>query len=264
MQIINFWNKLNLFSNKVNCLFIAFLFVGLSFSSGNLYAQKKRKSANAALHSMNLPHYDKKWLHYGFLIGVHTSSHRIKYSESFSKDAFKEVQAIESVFKPGFSLGFIGNFRIAEFLDLRLTPKVSFDEYELRYTYVNQSTSGVPDPFKTEVDRLENTMVELPILLRYNSRRRGNFRMYLIGGITPAIEASGKKDQDVIFETKNIDLKLEFGFGSEIYYPLGKFAPEIRFSYGLINMLGDNEERPIVDGIESMRTKSVSLYFQFQ
>ena len=261
MQTINFWNKLNIFSNKISLFFVAFLLITLSHNHS--FGQRKRKSANAGIHNMNLPHYDKKWLHYGFLIGVHTSAYQIEHSEKFSSDAFKEVQSIEGVWKPGFSLGFIGNFRLAEFLDFRLTPKVSFQEYELKYTYTSPN-SDVPSPFKTKVDRIENTMVELPILLRYNSQRRGNHRMYIIGGITPGIEASGKKDKDIIFETKNVNLKLEFGFGSEIYYPLGKFAPEIRFSYGLINMMGGNDERPISDGIESLRTKSVSLYFQFQ
>ena len=48
-------------------------------------------------------------------------------------------------------------------------------------------------PFRMRI--VENTMVEFPILLKYKSERRGNIRMYMIGGVKPGIEASGKKDK---------------------------------------------------------------------
>ena len=39
---------------------------------------------------------------------------------------------------------------------------------------------------------MESTGVEFPVLFKYKSQRRNNLRMYLIGGITPIIEAAGK------------------------------------------------------------------------
>ena len=54
--------------------------------------------------------------------------------------------------------------------------------------------------------------------------------MYMIGGVKPGIEASGKKDKTKAeLEIKGTNLSLEAGFGFDLYYPLFKFSPEIRF-----------------------------------
>lgn len=159
--------------------------------------------------------------------------------------------------RPGFKLGFIVNFKLAQFLDLRITPTVSFAEYILEYNFVggNQFTELV-----------ESTGVEFPVLFKYKSQRRNNLRMYLVGGITPIIEAAGKSslEEDLSrLQIEKFNANLELGFGLDMYYPLFKFSPEVRFAYGLVNVLSSHENAKSV-GIEELHTKTLSFYFHFQ
>ena len=131
------------------------------------------------------PNYDNQRLFtYGFSIGFHNSNFVLDYSQDFV-DKLDSVHSIIPQTSLGFSLGFIVNLRAAEYLDLRITPKVGFYEYNLEYNYLNAEP-------RTEVE--ESTVVELPILAKYKSVRRQNSRMYIVGGLTPGFEASGTSD----------------------------------------------------------------------
>jgi len=54
----------------------------------------------------------------------------------------------------------------------------------------------------------------------------------------------------------------DFGFGFDLYYPLFKFSPEIRFSFGLLDVVGSNND--FTAGIKELKSKTVSIYFHFQ
>jgi hypothetical protein len=207
--------------------------------------------------SRNNPNYDNRKLTYGFLIGIHSSTFKVKYSDQFVSQQFDSVHSVIPGWSGGFSLGFIVNYRLDDQLDIRLTPKVGFYENKVSYLYTDKTPR--------EDLLLESTMVEFPILLKYKSQRRGNIRMYMIGGVTPAIEASGKKNgkNGESLEITNSNLSLEGGFGFDLYYPLFKFSPEIRFSHGLFNIL-DNKNNVYGQPLKSVTTNTVTVYFLFQ
>lgn len=204
----------------------------------------------------NNPNYDDRKLTYGFLIGLHTTSYQLKYSDKFVTPEFDTVHSVVPDWKPGFALGFIVNYRLTEFLDIRLTPTVGFYENKVTYYFT--------DDTKTTEQNIASTMVEFPVLLKYKSERRGNIRMYMIGGVKPAIEASGKKDvEETALEIKSSNLSLEAGFGFDLYYPLFKFSPEIRFSRGIVNMLGNDTNR-YGQPLQRVNTNTLTIYFLFQ
>lgn len=206
----------------------------------------------------NNPNYDDRKMSYGFLIGLHTTAYQIRYSDLFVTQAFDTVYAVEPEWSPGFSLGFIVNYRLADQLDLRTTPKFAFYEHSLRYRYTDET--------QTRRQLVETSMVELPILLKYKSERRGNVRMYMIGGIKPALEASGRKDVESLnesLEVKRANLHLDVGFGFDLYYPLFKFSPEIRFSRGMVNIL-DNTTNLYGQPLQRINTNTITVYLLFQ
>jgi hypothetical protein len=247
MQTINIWHKLHLYSKKI--VLFAVLFFCMSMT---LHAQHYKWAKR------NNPNYDERRLTYGFLIGLHTSAYRIKYSDKFVTPQFDTLYAVEPTWSPGFSLGFIVNYKLGDFFDLRLTPKVAFYEHRLRYVYTDEP--------KSHEELVETTMVEFPILLKYKSERRGNIRMYMVGGIKPAIEASGKKKLEnvtSVLEVKGSNLSADFGFGFDLYYPLFKFSPEIRFSKGLMDVL-DNRKNPFGQPLDRVSTNMITVYFLFQ
>ncbi len=245
MDIAHIWDQFALHRNKIG--FILFLLVLPFASHGQLFQWAR----------MHNPRYDDRKISYGFMIGVHTSSYQVNYSDQFVTPKLDTVHSVVGIFSPGFSLGFLVNLHVNEFLDLRVMPKAGFYSHKLMYFYTNGTTTQ---------QFVETTMVEFPLLLKYKSMRRGNVRMYMVGGFTPGIEASGKND--IQSSTDNLainklNLSLEGGMGFDFYFPLFKFSQEIRFSRGLVNMLASDPSVYNIP-IKRLNTNTISVYFIFQ
>ncbi|MEQ9413756.1 MAG: outer membrane beta-barrel protein [Cyclobacteriaceae bacterium] len=203
------------------------------------------------------PNYDERKISYGFMIGIHTSAYQVKYSDKFVTQSFDTVHSVLTPFAPGFSLGFLVNLRLNSDLDLRIMPKAGFYDHQLEYSYTDESSQS---------QLTETTMFELPILLKYKSMRRGNVRMYMVGGITPSIETSGKNDIQSTTEAldiKQANLSLDAGIGFDFYFPLFKFSQEIRFSRGIANLLGPDPSA-FKEPLNRVNTNTISVYFIFQ
>jgi len=216
------------------------------------------------------PNYDiRKTITYGFSIGFHNSMFVRNYSASIvdwpdsvylSNPDLIPLDSVHSIIPKwsiGFSLGFIINARLNEFWDARITPKVGFYEYKLEYNYLNADQ---------RIETEESTVVELPVLFKYKSARRKNTRMYFVGGLTPGFEASGTSDLEenaALLQIERFNLSLEFGIGLDIYYPLFKFSPELRFSKGIVNLLSD-KPNDLSAGLDRLSTNVVAFYFHFQ
>lgn len=259
----NIWHFINIYGKKVTFLFI-FLII-----SASAVAQIKNKGKE-----INNPNYDNRFISYGFLLGIHTSNYKLEYSDAFANPespVSKEygLESIHSVlpkWTTGFTLGFIVNFKFFDLMDARLTPQVTFYEHHLDYRYVINRNSGSPgNPIQVE-QVIESTLVEFPVLVKFKSERRGNTRAYLIGGLKPAIEVSGKnqiESGNEILDVREGNISIEMGFGLDIYFPLFKFSPEIRYSRGITNM-----HRPLNNefsaSLSELNTNTITLYLLFQ
>ena len=224
MYVLNFRHQLSVHWNKIIPVLI--LVSGLC---GRSYAQEGLNFGK-----INLSAYDEKWLHYGFLIGAHTSNFRVNYNEAFTTADFDSLHSVITPGTVGFKLGFIVDIALYQFLSLRASPTVGFYENNLKFRFSDGTTLR---------ELKDATLVELPILLKYKSVRRRNNRMYILAGLSPVIEASGSKDENDIrerLETKNFNVNLELGFGTDIFYQYFKFAIELRYSRGLRNLLENN------------------------
>ena len=246
MYTTHIWGKFNLCRSKV--ALIIFVTVLPLF---NCLGQRQV--------GVNNPNNDNRFISYGFLIGLHTTTYQLKYSDQFTSRELDNIYSISPKWSPGFSLGFIVNLKLADFLDFRVLPKVAFYEHELEYRFLDDT------PTKQEL--VETTVVEFPIVFKYKSERRGNNRMYFVGGVKPGFEASGNNDLEAVGDDNlpinEFNFSAELGFGLDIYYPLFKFSPEIRFSKGLANMLG-SDVNELSAGIDRLSTNTVTLYLLFQ
>lgn len=243
MHSTHIWDLLHLHSNKISKCLLLLMLIPLS-------------SMGQGAFQYNLPFSDAKQLHYGFSIGLHNSSLQLKYSDKFVSQEMDSVHSIMPGKSFGFSLGFITDLRIADQFNIRVLPKVSFYEFPVDYNY----TDG-----RIDKQLIEATFVEIPVLFKYKSERHKNFRVYFIGGVAPGLEVSGKKrkeQSDNRLLTNDFNVNMELGFGIDMYYPLFKFSPEIRFSKGLLNLLKE-DEYGYSDGIESLKMNVVTLYIQF-
>lgn len=245
MHTSYFWNMFDLHSRKIIFL-ILLLAAGFNKVSAQEYTQ------------INLPYSDERWLHYGFSIGVHSSSFKLNYSDTFV-ESLDSVQSIMPMNSFGFTLGMIADFKLHEQFNLRVLPRFSFSEFKTEFTFIGDTSNF------SSVENIEATFIEIPIMIKYKSQRHKNFRMYMVAGVVPGFEMSGKKRKERS-ENKLLiagsNLSIEVGFGVDMYYPLFKFSPEIRYSRGLVNVLKE-DEYGYSEGIDRLSTHSISLFFQF-
>ena len=262
MQTSYFWNKLHLYRNKIiglNLLLVLLLACGSAYAQAptvtNSYGEKKRTSQSRE----NLIGYDERLFTYGFTLGTHTSSLRIKFSEEFTSSRFDSVANIVAPNGFGFSIGFLANLRAAQYLDVRVMPKVGFYQYSVDLQDANAET---PDRNYFA----DFTTIDLPLMVKFKSQRRKNFRMFYVAGVTPTIDVTGKKQRQENSEDglrlTGDNLSMEVGFGTDIYFPLFKFSPEIRYSYGLVDVL-QNNQNDVGMAFQRLNTQGISLYLIF-
>lgn len=220
-----------------------------------LMAAQEAQSQGIGYRRKHLEYYDDKPIHYGILFAVPFTRFNIKHSNDFAtKDT---AFVIQSPTNAAFRMGFTVNAYLNEHFDLRTTPAVSLYERHVKFSYPNGTE---------RTEKRESTWIEVPLLLKYKSVRRVNSRMYMIAGVTLGIETNVKRNRGggaTALNTKSSDFSIDYGIGYEQFFEFFKFAPELRFSHGLTNMLvpGTNS---VANGISRMRTHTVTLYLNFE
>ncbi|HWV33486.1 MAG TPA: porin family protein [Dyadobacter sp.] len=220
-----------------------------------LMAAQEAQSQGIGYRRKHLEYYDDKPIHYGILFAVPFTRFNIKHSNDFAtKDT---AFVIQSPTNAAFRMGFTINAYLNEHFDLRTTPAVSLYERHVKFSYPNGTE---------RTEKRESTWIEVPLLLKYKSVRRVNSRMYMIAGVTLGIETNVKRNRGggaTALNTKSSDFSIDYGIGYEQFFEFFKFAPELRFSHGLTNMLvpGTNS---VANGISRMRTHTVTLYLNFE
>lgn len=259
MHITDLWNKLHICGRKVSFS----LLLCLLFSEG--YAQKEWSLFNSS-------GGDDQTFSYGFFLAGHTSSLRIKYADAFldpEASSIRNVRSIMPSFSPGFALGFLLTTRLHDQFNVLVTPKVGFYEFRTEVDYYGQDGTGVdpniPD-VAPHVFLTEETLVEVPILLKYKSQRYNNTRMFFLAGVNPQLRTKkqDEADEDDLVLTGR-DMALELGMGFDLYFKYFKFSPEIRFSHGLRNLYRPSHtDQSIANAISEIRKKSITIYLNFQ
>ncbi|MBJ6109786.1 PorT family protein [Hymenobacter sp. BT523] len=224
---------------------------------------KANRGKNGTLKSIttqNLPSYDERWFHPGMYVALAATRFDIEQSQYYI--ATQNVTA-NSIVSPTLGVGFIGDARIggpnSPFI-FRFAPGVSFLTRKVEFKPRNYP---VPDSIVTQ--EVSSTVVQFPIMLKYQSDRRRNARMYMIAGISPSIAVSNRRNDPLrnMLRTANSDLTLEYGVGLDLFYPLFKLAPELRFSHGLRNLLEPHND-VFSRSLQSMSTNAVTLYINIQ
>uniref|UniRef100_UPI00357096C8 type IX secretion/gliding motility protein PorT/SprT n=1 Tax=Salmonirosea aquatica TaxID=2654236 RepID=UPI00357096C8 len=221
-----------------------------------LFAADKAQAQGAGYVRRHLEFYDDKPIHYGFLFAVPVTRFTIRHSDKFleSDSAF----AISSPAQGAFRMGFTVNAFLTDHFDIRTTPSISLYERRVKFNY--------PGSEKTE--SRESTWIEIPLLLKYKSARRVNTRMYMIAGVTLGIETNVKRSRGNAgvnnqLDTRTSDFTVDYGVGFEQFFQFFKFAPELRFSHGLVNMLQPANNSASI-GLNRLTTHTVTLYLNFE
>ncbi|MDX2195991.1 MAG: porin family protein [Cytophagales bacterium] len=261
------WNKHYIHGRKalIFCLFIAYIHSNAQNSNSAKDPMQETYKRNKKKFEVNLPNYDEKKLHYGFFLGINLNRLNLKLSETYVNDSV--FRSVTPTLSYGFALGFLVNYKLADQLSLKLVPSVGFYDRVVTYNVLAQKDTTF---FTREnVQTVETTFIELQMLAKYRSLRRKNHRMYIIGGVKPAVRAGGKGPDsgDPKLVMNRFDFSVEYGVGFDFYFPYFKFSPELRFSHGLINTISDlNYDKTFIynNAITNGTTHTVSIYFFFE
>ena len=208
----------------------------------------------------NLPAYDERWFHPGMYLSFSASRFLIEQSDYYV--ANKWVTA-NSIISPSLGVGFIADARLggpdSPFI-LRFAPGVNFLTRSVEFR-----PGGYPYPDSVVTQNVTSTVVQFPVLLKYQSDRRRNTRLYMIAGLNPVLTASNRRNDPLHNQLRALDsdLTLEYGVGLELFYPLFKLAPELRFSTGLQNLLVPGKD-VFSRSLQYMSTNAVTLYINIQ
>jgi hypothetical protein len=209
----------------------------------------------------NLPAYDDRWFHPGMYVSVSASRLLIEQSPYYIGKKWVTANSVLST--PSLGVGFIGDVRLggpASPFILRFAPGVNF-----QYRSVEFRPTGYPAPDSIVTQNIDATVIQFPLLLKYQSDRRRNTRMYMIAGLSPVWTPSIRRNDPLrnVLRAEGGDLTLEYGVGLELFYPLFKLAPELRFSHGLKNLLVPHND-VFSRSLQYMSTNAVTLYINIQ
>jgi hypothetical protein len=230
--------------------FFIFIFIFLSNKS---FSQKYKKS-------QNLSRYDYEKIHFGFTLGINELNFNLqKNSNTITNDTLKTINTKS---QKGFNLGIVSNLRLGKYTDLRFVPALIFGERQVNYSFLDSLNVSID-----ELKKIESTLLEFPIYIKYKSARYNNFRVYVMSGLKYSMDIASQNEIDdegqEIVKLKENDLMGEIGFGLDFYLEYFKFSPQIKISYGLINLLS-KDQTIYTQSINHLRTNGWMLSFTFE
>lgn len=210
---------------------------------------------------LNRPYADNRSWHLGFSVGMHTQDIAFTHNGFVTDDG--ETWFIEQPsFQPGFCVNGLVDFRLSNYFNLRINPGLYFGNRDIK---MYDTTNG-----GTERQSLKSAFVVLPVDIKYSSVRYRNARPYLTAGIMPSFDVA-KRRADII-RLKTYDTYLTVGFGCDFYLPYFKFIPELKFCFGLSDVIqhdrpdlnDDPTKLKFTQSIKKATSKMIVLTFYFE
>lgn len=222
------------------------------------HAQERREQ--------NKPYIDLRTLHFGIQVGVHLQD--IELQNIGPQADGTTIVCDADTWNPGFSVGVLAELRLTSNLALRFTPAMHFGSKHL--TFRNLSLTDADGQPHEETQDMKNTYISLPLDIKFAAPRFNNYRPYIMAGINPMINLTGK-DKDYV-KLRRYDTMIEVGVGCDLYLPFFKLIPELKFCYSLRNSLDtghidameDAAMRQYAGSVTSGHSKMIVLTFYFE
>lgn len=229
---------------------------------------------------MNLPSYNNARYHFGFILALNQMNFTLKMKDGYQNVTYDSLQSpdiyadslnllgVNANPTMGFTVGIVGNLRLAKYIDLRLVPSLGFGERNIDYTMRTYS-----DGVESIVDirkSITSAHIDIPLYVKYRSKRHHNFGAYVQAGakyvLDLAATRSDKEEEgnETVVKLMKNDIAAIAGVGVEFYNGWFKFGVEINMSYGLNDLLRRDDNNIYTGGIESLRSKVWQLSFTFE
>ena len=221
----------------------------------------------------NKPYIDLRPFHFGISMGLNLQDAEMSNvgPQLLEDGTMRTITCDVDNWNPGFSVGVLGDFRLSDNFNVRISPTMHFGSKHLVFRDFND-VNDAGQPRETTQD-LKNSYLAIPLDLKFSAPRFNNYRPYVVAGFSPMINLAGK-DQDYV-RLKRFDAMVNVGMGCDFYLPYFKLIPELKFCYGLTNALDKDHVNELIDvnkriyansinGVDGVRTKMFlfTLYFE--
>lgn len=180
----------------------------------------------------NKPFIDERKWHYGFHIGFHDQSLKLINNGFIDPKTGAQWMAENDRQNFGFSVGVLGDWRITRQIALRVSPGLHFGSKHIAF---RNQVSG-----ELRSQDLKSTFVSLPLDLKVAAPRFNNYRPYVVGGFSAMYDMTSGKGE--MLRTQPLQTFVQIGLGCDFYLPFFKLNPELKFYFGLGNVL--RHDRP--------------------
>ena len=209
----------------------------------------------------NRPYADQKKLHLGFSVGMHFQDLKFTHNGKPSPDGENWYAEVPG-YSPGFCVNVLAALRLHPNFNLRLSPGMYFGNKNVTMI---EGNSGI-----THEQNVKTPYVVLPLDLKISGDRYRNTRPYVTAGVMAAIDVSKKRPDYLQFN--NSDFYLTLGLGCDFYLPFFKLNPEVKFCFGLTDILkhdrpdlaDDPETIKITNALSKVKSNMIVLTFYFE
>ena len=210
---------------------------------------------------LNNENFDKPRLSYGYYLGFNVYDYNIDYTTNVM-----DVQVLKSA---GLNVGLVGNFRINDYIDIRLEPGLVISTRELNYSYTY--FNGISHEEKDLIREIQSTFVHIPLLIKFSTKRINNIKPFIVAGFSTALNLSSqqnnpKDNSNNTFRVTKNNLYYELGIGIDLYLTWFKFTPSLRGVFSiqdeLVNDVDPNS--PWTKNMTQIQTRGLFINFTFQ
>lgn len=209
----------------------------------------------------NKPFIDERPWHYGFHIGLHDQSLKLINNGFVDPATGAQWMAENDRQNFGFSVGILGDWRITRQVALRVSPGLHFGSKHIGFRNQVDGTKRSQD--------LKTTYVAVPIDLKIAAPRFNNYRPYLVGGFSAMYDMTNAKGE--MLRTKALQTFVQIGMGCDFYLPFFKLNPELKFYFGLGDVLlhqraelTNPEQQVFTQSLSNANSGMVVLTFYFE
>lgn len=223
-------------------------------AAGAAFARPKDKVENR-------PYADMKRWHLGFSVGMSFQDFKFTHNGFVTSDGQQWYCDVPDI-SPGINVTVLGDLRLHQYFNLRFSPGMSFG---FKTVEMRDHVSGA-----TRRQEVKNAYVILPLDLKISGNRWHNARPYVTAGVMGAFDVGKKKHDYLKFNTA--DCYLTVGLGCDFYLPFFKLNPEIKFCFGLTDVLrhyrsdleDDPEAMKITQSLSKVKSNMVMITFYFE
>lgn len=195
---------------------------------------------------MNKPFIDTRRWHYGFNIGLHDQGLSLRNNGYIEPETGEQWMAECDRQNFGFTVGVLGSLKINKWLDMRVNPGLNFGSKHIQF--INLADGG-----RASQD-MKSTYIAVPVDFKMGAPRFNNYRPYVLLGALGQYDLTSSKHTQL--RCKPMQGYLSVGMGCDIYMPFFKLIPELKFCFGLGNVLQKNRT-DITDPTQFVFTRSI-------